>query len=624
MFKKIKAKQVRPALIFRHLTLSLLVLVVVIIGVDIISRSGKKANISLSDEELKEQKVELREDVLYLEDEKGRPVLESKAGRQYLGEDGFYHLEGDVLIRFLKRAEGEDVVFKGDEILHDREGSRFVLKGNAVIEFKDLLIESSYLEYKSNEHVMTTDKGVSFISDRIKGSGQNMICWEREKQVKIRDNVHLELIQDEEGSKVIHVSGDELFYTQKWGNGSMEGHVKVKAGRNSISTELMEFYLPPDKDFLRSINLKGNVKGDLFLESSSKDGPKVQEYRAEADRVFVRFFKYLDIPQRIAARGNCLIDAVKADMGFHRIRSGRFAIGFTKDGEINEFSGAENVIVEENEGDDERLIKGSQFSVDSQEETLTVFGRKAQRAEISSGEYEISADEISSGLDGSGLEAKGNITGVFLPSESGEMSIGIFSSSQLVFISSDTMRYLNEQDRFIFKGKVKLWQEQEMLNTEELIIRKDDGELAALKGVQTVFVFENSEGEEKSIKITSNVMEFNPEENKISYMQECSLETEQILLNAESISILMKEDEKELDVITARDSVTVKTGVYEARGEEAVYTLEDEKMVLTGNPVLIEENGGRTNGDKLTFIMTDDRIIVENRGDQRSVTVIKK
>ncbi len=624
MLKKTKTKKVRSALILKRLTLLLLVLVIVIIGADIVSRSGKKTNFSLSDEELKEQKVEQREDVLYLEDEEGRPVLESKAGRQYLGEDGFYHLEGDVLIRFVKRAEGEDVVFKGDEILHDREGNRFILKGNAVIEFKDLLIESSYLEYESKDHVMTTDKGVSFSSDRIRGRGQNMVCWEAKKEVKIWDSVHLELIQDEEGSKVIHVSGDELFYTHKWGNGSVDGHVKVKTGRSSISAERMEFDLPQERDFLRSMNLKGNIKADLFLESTSIDGPKVQEYRAEAEGVFIRFFKYLDSPQMIAARGNCLIDSVKTDMGFNRIQSERFAIDFSRDGEIKEFSGAENVIVEENGGDDKRLIKGNQFSFDSQKETLTVFGHETQKAEISSGEYEISADEIISGLDGRGLEAKGEITGVFLPSEGSKVSIGLFSGSQLVFISSDTMRYLSEQDRFIFKGKVKLWQEQEMLNTEELILRKETGELAAHKGVQTVFVVENSEGEEKNMTITSNDMEFDPEKNKISYMQECSLVTEQILLNAKSLSILMKEGESALDIITARDAVTVKMGVYEARGEKAVYTLEDEKMVLTGKPVLIEENGGRTNGDKLTFIMSDDRIIVENRGDQRSVTVIKK
>ena len=190
MSKKTKAKKVRSVLGLKRLTLLLLVLVIVIIGVDIVSRSGKEANVSLHDEELKEQKVEQREDVLYLEDEKGMPVLESKAGRQYLGEDGLYHLEGDVLIRFVKRAEGEDVVFKGDEILHDREGNRFVLKGNAVIEFKDLLIESSYLEYESKDRMMTTDKGVSFSSDRIKGSGQNLVCWEARNCFPTRQDWH--------------------------------------------------------------------------------------------------------------------------------------------------------------------------------------------------------------------------------------------------------------------------------------------------------------------------------------------------------------------------------------------------------------------------------------------------
>ena len=45
---------------------------------------------------------------------------------------------------------------------------------------------------------------------------------------------------------------------------------------------------------------------------------------------------------------------------------------------------------------------------------------------------------------------------------------------------------------------------------------------------------------------------------------------------------------------------------------------------LTGNPKLFDKNKGESEGDKLTFHLADDRIIVENKDRKRSETVIKK
>ena len=43
-----------------------------------------------------------------------------------------------------------------------------------------------------------------------------------------------------------------------------------------------------------------------------------------------------------------------------------------------------------------------------------------------------------------------------------------------------------------------------------------------------------------------------------------------------------------------------------------------------GNPVLIDKDRGITRGDKLTFCLADDRILVENKARERSATVIKR
>lgn len=624
MLRKIKFKNIRPVIMLRYLTLFFLALVIVVIGINIISRSEKDSKISLVDEELKEQKVEKREEVLHLEDEKGSLILESKADRQYLGEDGYYHMEGDVLIKFLKRAEGEDVVVYGDEVLHDREGKRFILLGSAKIEFKDLVIESPYLEYENKNHLIKTDKGVSFSSERIKGQGQNMVCWETEKEVKIRNNVRLELIQDIETSKSIHVNGDEMYYTHKWGNGYVKGNVKLRSGKNTVRTERLEFYLPPKKEFLRSMMLKGKVRGTLFLESDSENKTKSQKYETEANEVFIRFIKYLDIPERIEAKGDCLIHSSQTDLNFNWIRSEKFVIFFNRDGKITGFSGLGDVQIEEGRAESPRQIKGNEFLLDNKKEILTVYGNDAQRAEISSDDYDISADEISSFMKSSDLDAIGEIKGVFQSSDNQKMRIGIFSGLQPVFISADRMRYLGEQDRFVFNGNVKLWQEQERLNTEELMIKKEGDGLSAHNGVQTVFHHKNKEDKEDEISISSKMMEFDPEKNEILFHQECSMNIKDIKMDADLISIQMKEDEKEMSVLTARNSVVIKKGTYEGRGEEAVYDFEEDKIVLTGNPVLTEKNRGEITGDKLTFNISDDRIIVENRGDERSVTVIKK
>ena len=58
-------------------------------------------------------------------------------------------------------------------------------------------------------------------------------------------------------------------------------------------------------------------------------------------------------------------------------------------------------------------------------------------------------------------------------------------------------------------------------------------------------------------------------------------------------------------------------------GQEAVYNVAQEIVVLSGKPVLIDKTRGKVEGHKLTFHLADDRIIVENRDGERSEAVIK-
>ena len=75
--------------------------------------------------------------------------------------------------------------------------------------------------------------------------------------------------------------------------------------------------------------------------------------------------------------------------------------------------------------------------------------------------------------------------------------------------------------------------------------------------------------------------------------------------------------------IIAKGDVRIVQNRYQALGQQANFNLNKEKLTLTGSPTLIEKDKGRMEGDKLTFYISDGRIIIENKERERSVTIIK-
>jgi lipopolysaccharide export system protein LptA len=69
--------------------------------------------------------------------------------------------------------------------------------------------------------------------------------------------------------------------------------------------------------------------------------------------------------------------------------------------------------------------------------------------------------------------------------------------------------------------------------------------------------------------------------------------------------------------------VTITEELREGKGEKALYDLEQETMVLTGKPKVVDKQKGVIEGDKLTFRLGEGRIQVENKDRERSTTVIK-
>ncbi|MGE5741477.1 MAG: LptA/OstA family protein, partial [Candidatus Aminicenantes bacterium RBG_16_66_30] len=78
-----------------------------------------------------------------------------------------------------------------------------------------------------------------------------------------------------------------------------------------------------------------------------------------------------------------------------------------------------------------------------------------------------------------------------------------------------------------------------------------------------------------------------------------------------------------VDSLSASTGVSVFNGRYVGRAETASYQAATGRITLTGRPVLTDDKGGSARGAKLTFDLTDDKILIENEGPGRATTVVR-
>ena len=221
------------------------------------------------------------------------------------------------------------------------------------------------------------------------------------------------------------------------------------------------------------------------------------------------------------------------------------------------------------------------------------------------------------------MSASGNVQVIFDTEEEEEKVVGFFSENKPVFITTQEMRYFASRERFNFSGGNKVWQDKDILSADMLNINKNTGKVTAEGNVSSTFPYvPKDKEEEERVTITAKAMSYDPDKNIVHYQGDNTLKMEDILLKAQSVFIHLDKDEG-IKGVTASEDVVVRQEQYEGQGQRAVFDMEKRTIVLTGNPVLITEDQGRTEGTKLTFFIADGRIVVENRGRERSVTVIK-
>jgi lipopolysaccharide transport protein LptA/LPS export ABC transporter protein LptC len=573
-------------------------------------------------ETIASQKIERQEKIQHFEFKGERGKIELKANKYYAGEKGLYYLEGKVEIIDFRKKEGQEVYIYSDKAVYDKDLNHVVLKGKVKAIYKDVTIESSSMEYVKQQEFFKSDHGVSFSSKKLKGSSQKIRYWSRDEKLILKGKIKLEIKPNQKFSKPLFAEGDTLEYNRKQKMGKMEGNVSVVLGKSHGSSDFLEFKLSKDEEQVKNILLKGNVKGSFIEEEKGKTTQRM----VEAEQIFLKTYPDLNQVQRLEAQGSCVLKLIPEAGSLTQIQSQILKIAFARDGKMKQLNAQKDVILVEKEGDgvEKRRISGEEIAVNGKLNILEVTGKTNGEARLTSQGSEISASEINLSLQTENLAAKGAVK-VILHREKGEKkALGFFTESQPIFITTQEMRYSKDQKRFLFENNVRFWQEKGMIQAQKAVLFEEKRAFLCEGKVQSSFPHKQKEREkEEKIEIAAEKMNYQPQNNILLYEENCSLKARDIQLQSDSIYVYLMEAQEKLKCIFAKGKVVVVQGDREARGEEANYNLEADTIVLTKNPVLVDKVKGTTECDKLTFYLTDGKIVIENKERGRSVTVIK-
>jgi lipopolysaccharide transport protein LptA len=619
---------------FRFISVALFLVVIVTIVVSFVSRSKRQVRVPKVLKQIEEQKIDKKEKAELVEFEGEKVKFLGKADRHYIGEDGFYHMVGGVEITFFDRSEGEDIFLHGEEIVHDQEWTHFWLKGQAAIQFEDMTIESSLLEYDAQKRFFWSDKGIRFSSPTISGMAQVCRYVLRGKKVLLRRDVHLEFQPSQEMSHPLVIETKLFEYFVGKGEGKAEGDIKLFHGKSHASAGLIQFELSGNREQIKSMLLKKKVKMTLVDEFQKTEPFSDQEVlrlfgdtcTVEAEEVFIRGFVDLPQIQKLKASGGSSFKFISDSGSSTQCEGEELEFVLNQGGKLRELSvrGQARLTEDDKERGYPRYIEGQALSIQGDRDVLHVEGTDDLKSSLRSQDSEISAQHIRLFLKSNNLEAEENIQVVLYPRKTSERAIGFFSKDNLVFIVANDLRYSEKQRRFIFSGEVKLWQTMEMVMTEVLDLDVKKGTIKGRGGVQSVLSYQPKGKQKKEkLSIEAEEMDFDPEKNLILYRNRVILEEKNVNLKAQILLVALEKEEGTIETITAQKDVVMVQGSYEGQGEEARYDLKKETITVVGNPVLIDKDKGKIEGSKLTFYMADGRIVIENKDNKRSETVIK-
>jgi lipopolysaccharide export system protein LptA len=289
------------------------------------------------------------------------------------------------------------------------------------------------------------------------------------------------------------------------------------------------------------------------------------------------------------------------------------------------------------EGDRQASSDEARYAFPSQILTLT------GRPQLWDATTRVKADRILFDLRADKAEAVGKVQSTQSPMASQPLGS---PSGQSVAARGDAINILADRmvavqhDQFIhYEGHVRAWHGQDVIDSASLDVYKAQRRVSSGSRVLTSHLqpalretapidpaSSPPPHEPRPVTICADRWEYVDEERKASYRGNVQLQAENTTLQATALDVFFSESSasegQEIERAVADGHVLVTQPNRRATGEHADYDAAPGKIVLTGGPPTVyDAQKGFTTGQRLTFYIRDDRLVVD--GGNTSPTLTK-
>jgi lipopolysaccharide export system protein LptA len=562
------------------------------------------------------QKIDRKEGLQHLEYKDGKVWADVRADRLYLGDDGMNHLEGSVEIVDYEGEGGRRIRISADTVVYDPGMVHFMISGHVRIDSGDLSFESASFEYDKSLKLFRTDRGGVLASDGLSGSGREFAYAEDGAELRMSGGFRLEIKEGGASSGTAVISGDTLRYRREEKAGTVEGRARASWEKGEGEADRLGFRLSEDGRFLSSSTFEGRARF-LFRDGASRRA-------VEAGSIGIRMFPGSPRVAEAEAREECRLAADGPGESSARVRAGVLSLAFGREGQLKGWtaSGSAAMSLEEKSGE-KRDVEGEEVSCQEEPRSLAVRGGAAGAARIESEDSRIEAATIELEPGQGNLKAAGGVKGL-MKARPDAAAIGFFSRDEPVFVACERMSSSDGGRRASFEENVKLWQGEDSLLAGSLEVLRETGEIRGRGAVRAGFPRPRAgASEEGRVEVWGKEIEYSPRERMAAFRGGASVRMPEASLSAAAVFVDLGREGRNIRSLRAEGEVAVIQGDCEGRGGRAVYDPDADTLTLTERPFLVEKNKGASRGDKLTFHLGDGKILIENKGQGRSITVVK-
>jgi lipopolysaccharide export system protein LptA len=224
------------------------------------------------------------------------------------------------------------------------------------------------------------------------------------------------------------------------------------------------------------------------------------------------------------------------------------------------------------------------------------------------------------------VKARGNVRSVF-ESRENNVQPGGFQSDEPVYASADFLEVETRNGVATYHQRAKLWQEDQVIRANTLVLHRDEKRLVAEKQVVSLFYLEQeSAGKKKERKpatVQAEQLVYEDALQKATYYRNVRMNSATGRLNSDQLEIFLKDEHnrRSVDRMLATGKVRIEQPGKLATSESAEFFQSEKKVILTGGmPRVLDSERGSTVGPRLTMFFGDGSITVAGNPETRVIT----